>query len=349
MTTAVLSPLNGGAAVDLAATLFRKQVLPLGSIDYKGQTITFDREYLTDLADSFQQGAFDQVPFLLADENNKHTLDPERFRGEVRGMELTETGLDAILELTPDAADLVRKTKGKLGVSARLIEGLARADGKTFKRAMHHVLGTLDPRVTGLAPWKEVALSNDDVEETLDFSEAVYNLSDDETQTQQEEAMAVQQDLAQEADDPQIQELFGALLSNDDEGGVPVDLSNDFELELVRATQAETAEQLRAMQVELSNERFTNYAQQLVRDGVPPALIELARPILTSVDAITIDLSNDAGETVSTDVRQVIKSLLEETKGFVDLAVERGHTFDFTAEDHDQAVADAWAKQDPTF
>ncbi len=168
---------RGNATVELSSDgkrkLFRKQILPKSTISYKGRTVNFDEQYLADLKAAFEARAFDQVPFQLADERNTHTNDPERFRGELVGVELTADGLDGIFDLTPEGAAVVERNPN-LGVSARIIENLERADGKVFPRATQHVLGTLDPRVTGMKPWQTVELSAEAVTETIDLSATDY-------------------------------------------------------------------------------------------------------------------------------------------------------------------------------
>ena len=62
MPEAILTPVQTGSPVDLSRTLFRKQILPIGTINYKGRKIAFTKEYLTDLANAFKTAAFDQVP-----------------------------------------------------------------------------------------------------------------------------------------------------------------------------------------------------------------------------------------------------------------------------------------------
>lgn len=173
---AYLTPRDTSPILDLSGTgkTFRKQILPLTTITYKGRKIQFSREFLTDLANNFGK-AYDQVPFVLADETNRHTMDPERFRGEVVGMHVTDTGLEADIKFPTKAAAKAVRDNPRLGVSARIVEGLARADGKTFNRAIQHVLGTMDPRVVGMTPWREVALSGyDDDIRTVDLTAAQY-------------------------------------------------------------------------------------------------------------------------------------------------------------------------------
>ena len=167
---AMLTPIDGGKARPVGASrLWRKQLLPVGKISYKGREISFDRDYLAGLAKAFMSKAYDQVPFQLADAPNSHTNDPERFRGEIRGFEMTADGLDLILAATEDG-DRVLRENPQLGVSARIVEDYHRADGKFFPAAVQHVLGTLDPRITGMRPWQAIEAANDDDGEVIDLT-----------------------------------------------------------------------------------------------------------------------------------------------------------------------------------
>jgi hypothetical protein len=168
--TAMLTPIDHGAARPSGTgKLWRKQLLPVGSIDYKGRKIDFSREYLAGLARAFAAKAYDQVPFQLADGQNTHTNDPERFRGDIRGLELTADGLDLILAPTEDGEKVLRANPN-LGVSARIVEDYQRADGKFFPAAIQHVLGTLDPRIPGMRPWQAVEAANDDEDDVIDLT-----------------------------------------------------------------------------------------------------------------------------------------------------------------------------------
>jgi hypothetical protein len=171
--TALLTPVDKGNARQAGATLWRKQLLPIGQIDYKGRRIAFTREYLAGLVKAFSNRAYDQVPFQLADAQNTHTNDPERFRGEVKGLELTPDGLDIIIAATDDGAKVLQQNPA-LGVSARIVEDYSRADGKHFPAAIQHVLGTLDPRIPGMRPWTAVEAANGDDEEVWDCSALEY-------------------------------------------------------------------------------------------------------------------------------------------------------------------------------
>lgn len=155
-----LTPVDDAPAVELGNRRWRKQLLPLGEINYKGRKIRFDREYFAELARAWQERAFDLVPFQLATDANAHTNDPERTRGTVTDLIPADDGLDVIIETSEAGSRVIEENPG-LGVSARIVEDLERADGKRWKLALQHVLGTLDPRLTGMRAWQAVEAANE--------------------------------------------------------------------------------------------------------------------------------------------------------------------------------------------
>lgn len=168
-SVAVLTPVTETKAVELGRTLYRKQVLAHGEYKYKDRTLKFTPEYTGKVVQAFKDQAYDTVPFMLADRDNAHTMDPLRAKGTVQGLEATPDGIDALISLTDDAAQIV-KDNPAFGVSVRLLENLERADGKSYPVALNHVLGTFDPRLTNLRPWQQVELSNDDAVHILDLT-----------------------------------------------------------------------------------------------------------------------------------------------------------------------------------
>ncbi len=173
--TMLQAPLDLSTATRVGNRVYRKQVLARRTIDYPmpdGTTVEvkFDDAFLADLAQAYQAGAYDLVPFQLATGRNEHNEDPRNYGGRVIGAEVTPDGLDVILELSEEAAELVERTGRKLGVSAR-IKAVRHVDGRTFPRAIRHVLGTLDGRMTGMRDWQPVVdLAADDREPLLDLS-----------------------------------------------------------------------------------------------------------------------------------------------------------------------------------
>jgi len=382
MTTATLTPFDLAEAKQVGRRTYRKQVLPLGSINYEGQKITFDQQFLTDLATSFQDGAYDQVPVQFADGKNRHNLDPKLFGGEVKGLELTNDGLDAIVELSEEAAKVVGQNP-KLGVSARIMTDLSKVDGRSFKRAINHVLLTLDPRVTQMRPWQAVDLSaGDEGTEVVDLTAATYQeetpmgketkvadktatLGDKEidlsalSDEQFELLLATATEVDPEADEKEKEgeeddgeddattleglttESFvtiggkrfkltpaGVEDTTAGEGGAAegegaADLSNPIVDEEARG-------QVATMRIDLAESKWNEERGELLRAGVPPVLLDLAAPILSSPDEAVIDLSNaDKPHNASETVRK----MLDTCKGLVDLSSESGHTIDLSDKD----------------
>jgi hypothetical protein len=339
--TILLAPVAEKQSKALGKNVYRKQVLKAGQFNYKGRTIKFDRDYFLSIQQAFRDGAFDTVPFVLADKENRHTMEPERARGEVIGFEVTDDGLDAILRLSEDAVRIVEENP-KFGVSARIIEGLQRGDGYTAKAAIQHVLGTWDPRMTGMSPWKAVDLSNED-HEVVDLTsggEGEVPFTEEEIaklrallneDTTAEDAPA--EDETDEFVDSLTEEELEALLNEDDESkgeekkeDAPkaekeeelVKLSNDsgtsVELAAVR-------DELNAVKAELALAEWKRERIELSNQGVPPALLDAAEPLLSVPSAGAVELSN--GESV--DPAAVVREILSKAKGMVDLSAEMGH------------------------
>ena len=173
VNSALLSPWDLSKAVKTGKTTFRKQILRKGEIIYKGKKIAFDDSMLSELAHNFNKGAYDQVPLVLANDKNEHNEDPSRFNGELVSVELTDDGLDGIFSLTPSGVKVV-KSNPRLGVSARIMAGVAHADGRTFGKSIRHVLATMNPRMTGMKPWEAVDLSEDEQVEVVDLTAITY-------------------------------------------------------------------------------------------------------------------------------------------------------------------------------
>jgi hypothetical protein len=169
MTAAVLAPFYRSRAVELGNRLWRKKVLPVGDVDYKGRTLHFDLPYLKGLARAFADKAYDQVAFQLADAANTHTNDPERFRGSLVAVDAEDDGLWFTLKPT-EAGDKVLQENPDLGVSARIVEGYDRSDGRHFPAAIQHVLGTLDPRIPGLGSWQAIEAATPEPDQVIDLT-----------------------------------------------------------------------------------------------------------------------------------------------------------------------------------
>lgn len=382
--TVLLAPVTGAPARPLGGRTFRKQILKAGQLDYPtkdGRTrrLVFDQAYFTDLATAFRDGAYDAVKAIMAPDSNAHTMDPERMRGDVVDLVPSEdgSGLDAIMTLSEETARLVEQHPD-LGVSARITEGRTRGDGKAWPRAIQHVLLTLDPRVTGLKPWKSVDLSHDG-HDVVDLSSAVLEtgrgqdvaeLSDSDIERivsrlseRMNGASGEEQDAEPDGDevwqnwlaDDDVEEFFAEEADDDGDGGYAdadlvgagADLStfdDDPRFVDLATTNAALSGEVAQMRAELSAARWQTEREQLLHQGVPPAMLDLAAPVLEADHAGTvIDLSNGS-DTI--DAADVVRGLLREAAGIVDLSTEVGHGQSVSGDTSDTAAAhQVWESQ----
>jgi hypothetical protein len=399
MTTALLTPMDLDLAVKVGKRTYRKQILPKTTINYKGQRINFDDAYIKDLAEAFASGAYDQVPVQFAGDANDHNENPRNFGGEVKAMEATPTGLDAIIELTEEADAAITKNP-KLGVSARIREGLEKSDGRKFGRVVRHVLLTLDPR-TSTGPWQAVDLSAEDDAEVVDLTATTYkegtvaptvdknkqtittedgkvldlaNLSDSEFQALLDlSATAVEDEVDESQTGEGTEPKDGEVYEKDGKQYVRLDGKVFLLSETAPAADAtpstpaapatgegstdlanevidkEARSEVQQMQIDLANDRFQTERGKYLAGGVPKSLIDLAEPLLKTPRPVTIDLSNTDGNE-SVNATEIVRNMLDQFKGFVDLGYEVGHSVDLSDEDKDHvstedAMMAAWDEE----
>jgi len=344
MAKALHLPFDLSDTKRVGKNLFRKQVLPVGQITHEGETLDFTAEYLDELVKNFSAGAFDAVPFLLADKDNRHTQDPEKYRGEIKSLDRGADGLYATIELSDDGAAIV-EANPKLGVSARLIEGLEKG-GKQVGRAVQHVLGTLDPVVTGMKPWEAVELSEQASTPVTDltgekFSGSVGPLSD--TDRARLRDLAVRATGSDDPSDAELERVLAEIVAEaDGNGNRTAQLSDSqrqaIELAARRASDAER--QVRDLTASIATERFERKRTELLEAGVPPAMVDLAEPVLKG-GAGVIELSNGT----KVDARNAVEKMLAECKGMIDLSViGRGSGGDGSEEAEARRQAEEWAK-----
>lgn len=358
MTTEIRTPFGSPAdAIELSGGLYRKQVLRFGEINYvdrSGQSrkLKFDRKYGEDLIRAFKERAYEQVPFQLADAANRHTNDPTRTGGEVVGVELSAdgSGVDTILRLWGQGQQVVENNP-KLGVSARILENLTQPDGRSFPRALQHVLGTVDPQVSGMQPWVKlpsVELSNGSVSEVLDLSNATYERSanmperdgGDKVTLELSTAVAEKlQTLTPERldrltemldEDEAMRELLDQLELDDldddpedddedddpDDSGIQLSHEDSEAIELANAQLASQGERIVELTNQLSMQRVEAELESYRAEGLAPAVLEAARPLL-AVESGAVELSNGVGgESVDPGeaVREVLAAVIELSK-----------------------------------
>lgn len=358
MHVAIQAPIDDTEAVELARStrLFRKQVLKVGKINYKGRVLDFTPDYLDQLALAHREAVYPVVPLVFAGADNSHTQDVERIRGEVLGFERNGDRLDAIVRASTDEAAQLLRTNPKIGVSVRIEQPIERADGKTWPAAIQHVLATANPVVPGMTPWQPVDLAASggaviDLS-TYDFADGAP--ADEDTSTEKEIEMADQPSFTPEeterlrallssidqaeADsqddgytlptDEQLAEIAAGLFDDDltdadraaaEQEMAGASLSADTEaLELAQSRLDAQAVELAQIRVERDTERYQRLVSTLATDhGIPPRITELAKPLL--MGSHTVELSNGGSVDASKVIRDVLLAVGEHMK-LIDLS-----------------------------
>ncbi|MGW1676026.1 hypothetical protein [Saccharopolyspora sp. NPDC002376] len=393
MTTQILSPIDLGTASKVGGRLFRKQVLPIGSINYKGRRIDFTRDKLAAMADAFRSGAFDSVPLVMADTENQHTMDPRATTGEMVDLELTADGLDGVFRASEEATKLL-ESYPRVGISARILENYERADGKAFPAAIQHALITSDPRITGMRPWEAVNLSAEvgagDVldltaetfappeggqegkagmaftdEETDQLRKLLAMLRDEQQDTSDAGQVDETDDEVPELTEDELNALASEILRDEDTGEVDqvepdtepaevdekqpaeVAAANDYEngaaVELANARVAEMETQLSNMQRELDARNYQAERDRLASEfGIPPAVTDLARPLLEGHQVI--ELSNGSDVDAGKVVREVLQAIGQHVK-LLDLSSSVGSAFETDQDRAEDATRSDWVEQ----
>lgn len=340
---------------------FWKQILPKKTIHYTAKdgtrgVLNFDEKYLTDLATNM---AVDKVPFMLADESNRHTMDPERYRGDVVQLAVREDGLYGKIVFPNEEAARAVLMNPDLPVSARIRENVQRSDGSTVPRGIIHVLGTLDPQVSGMSGWQTTDLSTTESGDLLDLSNETFDKEKDmafELTKPVEEYTDAEIDAFDEEELDAFLTAIGVeidgMLDSDEGEQKPVEdktkerepemaLSNEMRGEIDLAN-ARANKALR----DLAEAKWEKARSEYLSEGVPPHMLDLAAPVLNRPDDMVIDLSVTDDEDVN--VTTIVRGLLDAAKGTIDLSAEQGHGGTFRSgdgEDPDKALLDLWNEQ----
>lgn len=381
--TDILTPVNRNTSLDFAGgkgsrLSFWKQVLPKKIVHYtdhtsgKRKTIDFrDEKMLSHLATAPGK---DEVDFMLAPSDNSHTMDPERRRGKVSAMEVRDDGLYARIDFPDADSAKAVLSNPNLGVSARIRPNIEKSDGTVNPLGIIHILGTLDPQISGMKPWEKADLSapGDDV---LDLSSEEYDdmakkkklddyteadldgMTDEELDEFLAEHAPSVADLIsdEDGDEPDSDSDEEDENENDDPAdededdtedeenlvGVGADMSK-FQASIDLANARANEALRRAAEAEWKAER-----EKYLGEGVPPWALDLAAPILTRADDMVIDLSNEGGPK-DVNASETVRKLLDGFKGTVDLSAEAGHGGTFRSGDGDDPDAEmltAWGDQ----
>lgn len=175
-------PYDFSAPTKEANGLWRKQILPKGSILHNGEVLNFTDDVLQAVKDNHHARAFDHTPVTLVSHDNQHGNSPEDIRGEIQDYDLTDDGLDAIVKLDAKGEEMISSNPGAHGISARFKSDFTRKDdGRYFGPVIAHGAITSEPYISGLRPWENFKDFSDAraEDEFLDLSEEYWYESPD--------------------------------------------------------------------------------------------------------------------------------------------------------------------------
>lgn len=288
-----------GLATAVGDSLVRKQILPRNKAykwpGQKGRTLNITDSVITDLVKNFKAGVVDVVPFFKVNDKNQHVEDPEASRGKVVDLIATDKGLDAIIQPVDEDARKAILSTG-LGASAGIRFGYETHDtGANVGAVLRHVAWTPEPWIPGMEPFGEVSLSGESYEAV--FLSAEDTADDDDPIEGGEMNM-----------DPK--ELQAAIKAAVDEAVKPV----MDELEQTRTALQESRETVAALSASIteSGSRENSVAVRaeldaMVEAGLPPAIADLASPILTGDGGNEVELSSGDKTTVGEQVRTMLR------------------------------------------
>jgi hypothetical protein len=318
--------------------VWKKQILPAGTRNYKGQTLDFSKINPACLT-AFEDGAFDSVPFVLALSDNQHPKPGQegmQLEGDVVKLELADDGsLFGYFDLTHSAKveETIKKSNGKFGVSGRIeVDYDAEDSGKHYEYALSHVCGTTRPHIKGMASWEPVNLSEEEKQRpVIDFSTEVIEDKDKDKDDDEESGGDLMAKLTPE----QIDKLLALVNDLDDieksaddvekDDKKEVDIPDEAKRKIAAAEQSASRalELAERMQVSAAEERWGAQRARYLTDGVPPVILDLAEKVMSRHRPVTLEFAE--GDVV--DATAVIQGILDECKGVVSLADERGHSF----------------------
>jgi hypothetical protein len=344
--------------------LYEKDVLKYGSYIWNGEKWDVTPEYVDKIIQAFEDGAYDQVPLQWAADDNSHgngpeAFDPDRFRGEVRRFIKTPTGMKALVKLSNEGEQSVMRNPN-LGVSARIIEGKTRLDGKHYPVAVNQVLATLDPKMKGLGGWKKVTLS-----EPLDEN-SIKNMSDASYEEMKEDRVPEEQKNEEiEALKTAVADLTAKIATLTGGGGenepgdeldqetidalAEADRKRDEAIALANSNADEAIKRARALSENAMQQSFKADSQRWLNGGVPPRIVELSEKVLTQIEPVKVISLSDDGKEVVTDARSTVRAMLDELTGMIDLSEPIGREDAPPIDDTDQKAIDSFVSEINSF
>lgn len=313
---------------------FWKQLIPMDyELDYKGRHLKFDAPYLRNIKKAFEDNALgQQTAFQLANDDNDHDTeadrssgrhyDPQRYRGEVSKLAINNRGLFGRFKLTKDGTQLIDTNK-KLGVSVSLRENYPSHNGTKYPVVMRHVLGTLDPKIRNMGDWQKevIALTDDKDEEVIDLTAPAETENKSEETSAEGDNVTVSkaeyEKMQKELKEFQDAEKEVETWINEDE-----DDEGKSEDDKDMSNEVKTDPRIIELSNKVAKSEWKAERGDFLRAGVPVKMLDLADQVMSD-GASTYDISLSNNETV--DSKDLIRKILNEARGTIDLSGESGH------------------------
>lgn len=344
----------GSAATATGDGTYRKEIWRVGDINYLGKKVRFTSEMLKKAYQNWKEKPFAYVPFQFLHKSTAGEDHPRDYAGKITSLSLDDeenpTKMIADFSLTDEAKKIVEHNP-EFGVSVKIHPNFVHpSTGKYYGPTLLHVAGTHFPRLGEMGAWEAVKAGIDPDDETIDLSAGKFEgLTPDESVNDDTKGKQEGGNMSGQKDDTKQEQTFdlAAVMESD-----------EFKNALKLAVDAQT-EDLRnkneALEKNLAEQRKEGYSATVKAAvntyrgaGVPPVILDYAEALMLSLDETqrneTIELSVGEGDDAKDQKLnpvQIITKMLDETKGFIDLGVERGSG----KEQDDEELSDEKAKE----
>ena len=326
----------GSSATATGNGTFRKEIWRIGDINYNGRKVRFTSDMLKQAYANWKKKPFEYVPFQFLHRSAAGEDHPRDYAGRVTSLSLDDeenpTKMYADFSLTDEAKKIVEHNPA-FGVSVKVHPNFVHpSTGQYYGPTLLHVAGTHFPRLGEMGEWKAIQAGIDPEDETIDLSAGEFegtapdedvnddnkgkeggNMADKGTEQTQEQTF----DLSAIMDSPAFKDALK--------------LAVDEQTEDLRTRNADLEKQV----AESRKEGYAATVKAAVNTyrgaGVKPIVLDYAEALMLSLDESqrneTIELSigsGDEAKEVKLNTVQLITKLLDESKGAIDLGVERG-------------------------
>jgi len=342
----------GNAATASADGTFRKEIWRVGDINYQGRKVRFTAEMLKKAYANWKEKPFAYVPFQFLHQSNAGTDHPRDYAGRVTSLSLDDeenpTKMYADFSLTDEAKKIVEHNP-EFGVSVKVHPNFVHpSTGKYYGPTLLHVAGTHFPRLGEMGAWEAVKAGIDPDDETIDLSAGEFEGVTPDESVNDDKGIEEGGTMADKTDEKNEQTFDLSAVMESDAFKDALKLAVDAQTEDLRkkneALETKVQEQQKAGYSATVKAAVNTYRNA----GVPPIVLDYAEALMLSLDesqrneAIELSVgSGDDAKDVKLNPVQLITKMLDETKGAIDLGVEKG-----TGEDPDETDLSSEKVQD---